>query len=257
MTWHAEAGGDAGLPVLASLRDAGRGGVGCLGVAYKGCRFAQPLATGWDGSAIGAWLTRGRSASQLWADGSAIGCWARTDGCGCACGGSDSVSDSVLPCGGVVICFVSRFPPRGHSWWKRRWVLRGLWKRSGQGMETRLFYPGEAGLAWKRAGPGWETRLKKWKRKMRFFVSMGIEWLAGVSEHRQGACFIMGDAVLRAALLGGGVCHALMDGPILRTTCYEGLTGCRHTHPTTWQMAMGALWCHLVHGLKKFPGFHP
>ncbi len=48
---------------LASLRDA-------LVDAYEGCRFAQPLATGWDGSAIGivSFVTRDATG---W-DGSAI-----------------------------------------------------------------------------------------------------------------------------------------------------------------------------------------
>jgi hypothetical protein len=35
------------------------------------------------------------------------------------------------------------------------------------------------------------------------------------------------------------VCHPLGDGPIFRTTCFEGHAGCRHTHPTNKSIFRG------------------
>lgn len=47
MTWHTEAGGDAGLPVLASLRDAGRGGVFGRGLQGVSLRSTPCYRLGW------------------------------------------------------------------------------------------------------------------------------------------------------------------------------------------------------------------
>ena len=69
-------------------------------------------------------------------------------------------------------------------------------KRSGDGNEAVFPRGSRAGMETSWTGLGNEAEEMETKNEV--LVSMSLEWLAGVSEHRQGACFIMGDAVRQA-----------------------------------------------------------
>ncbi|MBB5033347.1 hypothetical protein HNQ65_002935 [Prosthecobacter vanneervenii] len=180
---------------------------------FEGCRFAQPLATGWDGSAIRAWPTRGvASLNPLLQAGMATpsgrglqgGALATSYGLmaspsdavpalmggGCACGGAVSVSDFVLPSGDgrwrcVDLLRVS-FPSQGA-------VLVETKVDFNEAVETKRLEDGNEVVFPRGSCGGVETRwswlgneAEKVETKNEVFRFHGYGVAGGCLEHRQG-----------------------------------------------------------------------